>query len=149
MKLSKIIVILALSMGLGACTKKKFSDIPKLTFNNFSTNNVKAGSNEKLYIYIGIQDGDGDIGFGTNNLFFKDLRDSSTTNFQIPVISEQYNPKDGIEGILGVEYNASFLLLRPDSLHKENDTIVWEIYIKDKKGNKSNTVTTTPLYLFK
>ncbi len=110
---------------------------------------VKAGSDSVIRIRFDFEDGDGNIGFGTNNLFLKDSRDTVFVPFMIPTIPDKFNPSAGLKGIIEVEYQAAFLLLRSDSLHLESDTLKWEIYMKDKAGNSSNTITTTQLVLIK
>ncbi|MEZ5047832.1 MAG: hypothetical protein R2831_12670 [Chitinophagaceae bacterium] len=51
--------------------------------------------------------------------------------------------------MIEVNYPTAFLLLRTDSLHSERDTLQWEIYMVDEANNKSNTITTSSVYLSK
>lgn len=133
-----------------SCNKKhKYSNIPKLTFKNMSEDVFVAGVDKTIYIWFLFEDGDGNIGFDTPNLFMKDNRDTVWSPFTIPVIPEKFNPESGLKGVLQIKYNAAYLLLRQDSLHTEKDTLTFDIYMKDKAGNVSNTITTTPIYLVK
>ena len=100
-------------------------------------------------IFIEFEDGDGNIGFGTENLFLKDSRDTVFVPFEIPAIDERYEPENGLKGIIQVDYESAFLLLRSDSAHAERDTLFWEIYMKDEAKNESNRILTDYLILTK
>jgi hypothetical protein len=145
-----LFIIAIISLIAVSCNKKhKYDNIPKLTFSKLSQNSVQAGSDTTLLISFLFEDGDGNIGFGTNNLFLKDSRDTQWLPYTIPVIPEKFNPDNGLAGVMIVDYEAAFLLLRSDSLHLESDTLTWDIYMKDQAGNVSNTITTSPLILTK
>lgn len=145
-----IFILAIISIIAISCNKKtKYANIPKITFKDLSAKSVTAGSESTVYISFLFEDGDGNIGFGTNNLFLKDSRDTQWIPYMIPNIPDKFNPESGLKGILMVKYPAAFLLLRTDTLHAETDTLTWDIYMKDKAGNTSNTITTTPLILTK
>lgn len=138
-----MITLLAIS-----CNKKSsLPNQPKLTFKDLNRSSVQAGSTDIVQINILFEDGDGNIGFGTNNLFLKDSRDTGYIPYMIPQIPDKFDPESGLKGIIQINYEAAFLLLRTDSLHLLTDTLTWDIYMLDKAGNKSNTITTTPLIL--
>ncbi|MEZ5047833.1 MAG: hypothetical protein R2831_12675 [Chitinophagaceae bacterium] len=65
-----------------SCNKKsKYSNIPKITFNSLTPNQITAGQiDSAISIFIAVEDGDGNIGFNAGNLYFKDLRDTITTS---------------------------------------------------------------------
>ena len=145
-----LFILAILSLLLFSCNKKhSYSNTPKITFDRLSQNTTQAGSQDIIYIRFLFEDGDGNIGFGTNNLFLKDSRDTVFQNYKIPDIPSKFNPEDGLKGSIQVSYEAAFLLLRSDSLHQESDTLTWDIYMKDQAGNESNTITTSPLILIK
>lgn len=110
---------------------------------------IKAGDTGMVRIFIEFEDGDGNIGFGTENLFLKDSRDTMFVPFEIPEIDERYEPENGLKGIIQIDYESAFLLLRPDSVHTERDTLFWEIYMKDEAKNESNRILTDFLILNK
>jgi hypothetical protein len=144
----RFLVISLLILFISSCGKvTKMPPTPKLKFGYKTPNIVKAGSNTNIIIFLALEDGDGDVGFGTPNLFLRDSRYDEYVPFVIPTIPEAYNPKDGIKGTLTIEYNAAFLLLRNDSVHFERDTLQWHIYMRDQAGNMSDTVLTDPLIL--
>ena len=117
-----------------------------------SATDVSAGVDEQIAVQFGFSDGDGDIGYNENdstqNIFFVDKRfDSVTLRFQFPEITEENNPEQGVKGKFQVALNAGFLNKRADTAHIDFDTIVWEVYIVDQAGNRSNIVETSPLIL--
>ncbi len=146
----KVLFFVVMIIAVVSCNKEtKYSNIPKITFTALSTDKVKAGGDSIVYIQFDFEDGDGNIGFGTNNLFLRDTRDTVVVPFLIPTIPDKFNPSSGLKGVIQVDYEAAFLLMRTDSAHLETDTMRWEIYMKDKAGNRSNTITTSELILTK
>lgn len=142
--------IILVSALLWSCNKStNVSKIPAISFRSLEPQSVKAGGDSTVVVKINFEDGDGDIGFGTPNLFFRDSRDTVWVPFVIPNIPDRFTPELGLKGVIQVEYDAAFLLLRNDSLHTNNDTLYWDIFMKDADGDSSNFITTPPVYLFK
>ncbi|MBK7763631.1 MAG: hypothetical protein IPI46_09700 [Bacteroidetes bacterium] len=111
---------------------------------------VQAGSsNGGTIISFIIEDGDGDIGFNTKNLYLKDSRDSTEIIMEIPEIPSDYGPNKGLKGTVTISYLSAWLLLRSDTAHINSDTLHWDIFIKDKAGHVSNTIQTEDLILVK
>lgn len=141
---------LLLSLVLFSCNKNaNLSKIPAITFRSMEPRSVQAGGDSTVVVKINFEDGNGDIGFGTPNLFFRDSRDTVWVPFLIPNIPDRFNPEMGLKGVIQVEYDAAFLLLRSDSAHTNNDTLHWDIFMKDQAGDSSNVITTPDVYLFK
>ncbi len=145
------LLLCVLMFGALSCRKEtKYSPIPAIKFMSLSPDSVQAGSDATVLVKFEFEDGDGDIGFEQDNVFFIDSRfPSDTVPFRIPIIPDRFNPESGIKGIIQVEYEAAFLLLRPDSLHLNNDTLQWSIFMRDKAGHPSNLITTSSLVLGK
>ena len=111
---------------------------------------IQAGaSSGSTTVTLYFEDGDGDIGYGLYNLYLKDSRDSSIVKMMIPTVPAEYAPEKGLKGFITFDYLAALLTMRPDTAHLHTDTLHWEIYMLDKAGNRSNTVNTDPLILFK
>ena len=139
-----------LGILLLSCNKStNVSKIPSISFRSLEPQSVKAGGDSTVVVKINFEDGDGDIGFGTYNIYMKDSRDSSVVLMKIPEIPSAYSPQNGIKGLITVDYLSALLTLRPDTAHINSDTLRWAIYIKDKAGHQSNTILTDSLYLFK
>ncbi len=148
--MNKVFLLSVLVLILSCNKKSKFSVVPKITYKTLQPQILKAGASTggtTLSIYF--EDGDGDIGFGTYNLFLKDSRDGTIAKMKIPTIPDAYSPEKGLKGLITVDYLAALLILRPDTAHFNSDTLRWEIYMKDQAGNLSNTIYSDSLYLFK
>lgn len=145
------LLLCVLLFGALSCRKEtKYSSTPVIKFMSLSTDSVQAGSDETVSVKFEFEDGDGDIGFEQDNVFFIDSRFlSDTIPFRIPIIPDRFNPENGIKGIIQVDYEAAFLLLRPDSLHQNTDTLQWSIFMRDKAGHSSNLIGTSSLIIGK
>jgi hypothetical protein len=140
--------ILVLCLVVFSCNKEtKYSNIPKISFLDLSRSIVKAGSDSIINVRFKFEDGDGNIGFNTPKLIFIDSRSGDTTPFTIPVIPTEQSPENGISGVIVIDYNAGFLLLRPDTAHLKRDTLHWNIFMKDEAKNESNLIRTSDLIL--
>lgn len=144
----RLLIVLVLLAG---CTRKStLSEVPKITFNSLNPQVVRAGSStDATVISFTIEDGDGDIGFGTRNLYLTDSRDENQVAMIIPTIPKEYSPQKGLKGNVEIIYLAAWLSLRPDTNHLTRDTLQWKIFMKDEAGHTSNTIYTDSLYLFK
>ena len=147
----KVLLFSLIILCFFSCTKKsEYSLTPKISYIEMQPKQLNViPASGSTYITLSFSDGDGDIGFGTNNLYLKDSRDSTTIVMEIPEIPGEYNPNLGLKGQFVIEYKAAWLSLRPDTAHLTKDTLQWEIYMVDKAGNKSNTINTDTLFLFK
>lgn len=159
MKALKYILFLSITMMI-ACTKPPdYSDTPEIAFANLSKNTMVAAADfsDNLILTISFTDGDGDIGIndGTPSVYFKDLRDGSEfISFVAPEIPEQ-GVGNGISGEMYIDVNTTCCIHPIDSLDGcladfsdfPSDILVYEVYIKDRAGNKSNVIETDPITL--
>ncbi len=162
MKALKYTLFLSIAMII-ACTKPPdYSDTPEIAFINFSKNTMQQGGGleDKTVLTISFTDGDGDIGIdGEPSVFFKDLRDGSELlTAAAPVIPEQ-GVGNGISGEMYITVNTTCCIhpdpdLAPDGCGADFvgtgvflDTLVYEVYIVDRAGNKSNVIETGPITL--
>jgi hypothetical protein len=112
---------------------------------------------DSVFLYFSFTDGDGDLGLESTdtsrNIFIIDKR---TGNFQ-DKFKSPYIPEEGIGN--GITGDIELLLFTTCCLFPENippcsspaeyplDTIIYEIYITDRSGNKSNIIETEPIVL--
>lgn len=142
----------------------EFVSISKDTIRRPSTDNV-IKFNQPIFvdttlITIDFTDGDGDIGDRANEngvaelrLFYIDSRNGAVSQLQIPFVNEA-GASSGIKGSITFRFIPtcciSELLIdpcnsfNPDFLY---DEFTLDVYIEDRAGNVSNTVTTAPLYI--
>ncbi len=147
---------IALSASLlfvfASCSKAVKKDpVPFIVYTGLTPNKVASGSaKDTVSIKFTLTDGDGDLSNGsTEDVFLKDSR--STTGEEIkltmPVIpTDVVKTDEGIHAFVTVRvYAALFLVLRPD--RPNGDTLTYEVYVKDRAGNKSNVIQTQPIYI--
>lgn len=161
----KIFFLLLLIVIFFSCKKDdEFSDIPEIKFEAFTkVYNPASGLYDRGVLKFSFTDGDGDIGLSQNdtlppydyNLFitYYEIRnkdtvevpltyydpvenkiDTLTMNARIPVL----NPNENGKAIKGEIEDTLFIY----NYNSSYDTILFEVYIKDKALNQSNRIKT-------
>lgn len=137
--LSTLLVLLQFT----SCNKQEeISNTPSIKFISISPSTA-IKYQDPVQIAIEYTDGDGDLGDNTpdvKNAFITDSRNNVTYQFRIPQQAPD-NSKIIIKGNLTFD-------LSPQGFVDDNqtsETATYSIYIVDRGGNASNTVTTTPL----
>ncbi len=161
MNMRRLIILLFFGILLHSCINAPdYPDEPVIEYLGLSKNTIQQGSLpvDSLFLRLAFTDGDGDLGHNpqdTNkNVFIKDLR---TGNFQ-DKFKTPFIPEEGIgNGITGeielLLYTTCCLFpdpsIPPCSAPQSFplDTIVYEIYIKDRSGNLSNKIKTEPIII--
>jgi hypothetical protein len=111
-----------------------YSEIPEIVFVSISSTNVN--STDPLRFRISYTDGDGDLGEntdGVSNLFLMDNRFSTQYKFRI----KQLSPATGII----IKGNIEVELVSAKLTGPAPQTAVFSIYLVDRAGHVSNTVT--------
>ena len=157
--MKKILLYLSLLVAFATCIRPPNYPIePQISFLGMTKTVMRQGfgSEDSVYITLSFTDGDGDIG-GTSgskdslNVFITDKRNNKPVEqtYRIPFVPEA-GAKNGISGeIKFLMYTTCCLSLEPCRLtpSRPTDTLVYEIYIKDRAGHKSNSVSTNPILL--
>lgn len=164
-KISAIIFVLSTLLS-GCLSIPDYPDTPQIEFYDISStpsvDQNTGGYKDSVVISIKFKDGDGDLGYTQSEI--DSLRNTSNYNYvvnQFRKVSGEYvpyvpiepysgyffqisNEKPGpLEGIIhynGVQIYHSFYPFPKDSIR-------FEVYIKDRAGNISNTITTDPVYV--
>jgi hypothetical protein len=122
-----------------------YSLIPEITFIELDTTEVTEMT-DSVTITFGFTDGDGDLGALDGdtlpNTFIKDSRTGFIYTYQFPSITPDGNVKD-ISGT--VEIILPGITCVPNV---NVDQLTYEVYITDRAGNKSNSVTTPALTIY-
>jgi hypothetical protein len=155
----KIVLYLALIVAFATCIRPpEYPVEPQIQFvgQTKSTMRQGFGSEDSVYLSLSFTDGDGDIGgIGANkdslNVYVTDKRNNKPVEqtFRMPFVPEA-GAKNGISGdIRFLMYTTCCLSLEPcvPTPNRPTDTLVYEIYIKDRAGHKSNAVLTKPIIL--
>lgn len=152
MKWGRLLLIFVV-LGVASCAKKnKLSNIPNITFESLNQDSVRSGNNEdSISIYFKFQDGDADIGndpkTGKFDVFLTDSRDTSMhLNFFLPSIPSDFkDPSTGIVGYAKISINAALLIY--DTTNVNNNTLHYDVYMKDIAGHESNHFLTPDIHI--
>lgn len=150
------------SVVLYACTKPPgFPPEPFIEFGGIVNNTIQQNQ-DSAFVTINFTDGDGDIGFASNDdkdLFLKDTRPSQSEapliKLVIPMVTE-LGSESGISGEIRFPIVTCCTpppgfdgcqAVTDDYPEFQRDTVIYEMYIIDRAGNQSNTITLEPIYL--
>jgi len=138
----KNIIYLLSILLLFSCEKEQMiSDTPIIEFKSISPTTVQEYSDD-IIITISYSDGNGDLGENNpdiHNLFVEDNRNSIVYQFRIPHLAPDNN-SIAIEGDFNITINGSGI-----TDESSNQQVSYAIYVKDRAGNKSNTITTSKI----
>lgn len=156
---SNVGLLLLLAILAGCLDTPDFPVVPHIEFIGLSRDTLRQGifHQDSLYVEFKFQDGDGDIGrnpgSAENNVFFIDERTGILDNtFGIPAIPEE-GASNGVEGVVRILLYSTCCIYPdgtdPCSVHPDYplDEVQYKIYIRDRAGNKSNEILTTPITL--
>jgi hypothetical protein len=144
------IIILLISLIAVSCGKDKYTTVPQLKFKSVSPDRVGSGviigSEAIPLITLSVTDSEGDLGFktakDTSYIYIRNLLINRVDSFFLP----------DIQSVAAKNFQADIRINTFDILRGSNrprpkvDTIRYEIYVVDFKKNKSNIVTTDPIY---
>ncbi|MFM9944181.1 MAG: hypothetical protein ACKVQB_03000 [Bacteroidia bacterium] len=147
---SLVLVAISFLISLNACTEKEQINVtgnptPLIKLISISSKQLKQFK-DSLVITIEYTDGDGDIG-ETNpdmdDLEIKDQRLSKPDYYFVkPLTPPNANIK--VKGIIAVQIKNTFLLGTADS-----EITLYEIRLRDRAGNWSNTIKTEVITIIK
>jgi hypothetical protein len=136
----KNVIYLCAIVLLFSCEKEQvIIDTPIIEFKSISPATVQEYSDD-IIIIISYSDGDGDLGENNpdiHNLFLEDNRNGIVYQFRIPHLAPDNN-SIAIEGDFNITINGSGITDESSS-----QQVNYSIYVKDRVGNKSNTITTS------
>ena len=140
--MSRLLWIPMILMLLVSCSKEteEISATPEITFETISPGTVKEFA-DSVVIQLTYTDGDGDLGengSGIENAFITDSRNNLTYTFRIRQLAPD-NANVIIRGKLSIVVPAVALV----NSSSTSETATFDIYIKDRAGHQSNTITTS------
>ena len=139
-------VIVIVACSISSCKKDEaiHSDTPTIELVSVSATSVQEG--DPITFKIKYTDGDGDLGENdadAKNLFLIDNRVNVTYEYRI----EQLAPSGSsiiIRGNLNIELSSTAITNGSNS-----QSVTYSIYVRDRAGNQSNTVTTESITINK
>ncbi len=134
-----ISIILTAAIGFSSCQKDDAisSNTPTIELVSVSSSSIHEG--DPLTFKIKYTDGDGDLGennANAHNLFLVDNRVNVTYEYRIQELAPS-SSSIIIRGNLDVILNSTAITNGSTS-----QDVTYSIYVKDRAGNQSNTVTT-------
>ena len=155
----KILLFSTLVVAFAACISPPDYPIqPEIKFLGLSKNVMRQGLlgiEDSLFLSFSFTDGDGDLGSlgqgkDSVNIFLTDKRTNQPSErFRIPYVPEQ-GAGNGISGDIRLLLFTTCCNVLPPceaSTTKPIDTLIYEIFIKDRAGHESNKILTAPIYL--
>jgi len=156
MRASILTLLCVVGIFIGCTRPPDYPDEPVIEFKQFSKSTLNQGfsNNDTTFMTISFTDGDGDIGSdSTLNFHIIATRDGfAPPAYIIPSIPEQ-GTGNGISGEITVRLFTTCCIppVVSDACEDEDptaiDTVVYEIYIEDRSGKRSNTILTDPLFI--
>lgn len=120
--------------------------VPKITFVSISPSNAQAYA-DPISIIIAYEDGDGDLGennANVTNLFVTDNRVGIEYPFRINQLGPTLDTKISIKGQLEI------LLPQTDITDSsKSQSVSYTLFVKDRAGHSSNTITTSAITVTK
>ena len=130
------------AIALSSCKKDEvLSEAPSIEFTSISPTSATAYTDE-IIITIDYRDQNGDLGENdpdVNNCYITDSRNNVTYEFRIPQLSPD-NSTITIDGSLEIKLQSIGI-----SDNTSSESATFSVYIEDRAGNQSNTVTTTAI----
>lgn len=146
-KYCKLLTALCLFVFISSCKKKKVESTitPQIEFISISPSSVVEYTNS-ISISFSYDDLDGDLGENdpnVSNLFITDSRNNVTYNYRISQLSP-----DGSSIHIKGTLNA---ILKNTAItdNSSSQSVTYSLFLKDRAGNASNTITTTAITVTK
>jgi hypothetical protein len=136
-----ILIILVFFFSCKKGDKKEYAPEPVIEFKSISPSSLTEGT-QNVIISIKYTDGDGDLGENSSdvkNLFVTDNRLGITYSFRIKELAPA-GATIPITGTLNTDIGTVFI-----SDNSAQQTANFSIYIVDRAGHASNTITTSPI----
>jgi hypothetical protein len=154
-------------LTFNACYKEpNFSLTPEISFNKIEKfirlDQFSGAKKDSIILTVNFKDGDGDLGYNSDeigkkvsqtdyNYVVKSSRKikGKLTEFKPSETFSGFYPKLKTDDKIGpIEGKLSYRIQIETAFWPvKKDTLVFEIYIKDRAGNKSNSISTEPLVI--
>ncbi len=162
-----LIIILMTSLIFSSCYKEpSFGFVPAIEFNDISKDiridQYTGAKKDSIILTVKFQDGDGDLGFDTEEI--GNIVDRTDFNYVVRLFRKdkgtfiEYKPLETLSGFFPklknddkvgpIEGNLSYRIQIETAFWPyKKDTVKFEVYIKDRAGNKSNSTESEPIII--
>jgi hypothetical protein len=155
--MKKYLLFIGCTLGLmfTMCVKPpEYSVVPNIKFSALSKYSMVQGysNQDQLYVYLDFEDGDSDLGSdeadtssAAPNIFFIDKKNPTLPPETYKMLTIPKQGKNGISGTIRINRKTTCCKNRlipctNDANSPALDTALWQVYIKDRAGHKSNVV---------
>ncbi len=144
------LLVLLLMVVMGSCKKDEFDSIPKIEFKDINPNFVPIGATntdntEKPKLIFSVTDAEGDFGNQTavdsSFIVLKNLQTGIVDSIRFPNL--QRAPKKDFKAEVSVDLFQFIDCFSSAPPSPRLDSNYFEVYVRDAKNHKSNTITTT------
>ena len=147
MVIYRSVALLLVVLIFSSCKKDEdgLSVVPQLTFESISPTSIEEFEGP-ITFSISYQDGDGDLGENdpnVKNLFLQDQRNGITYEYRIQELAPQ-GTDIAIIGTIDIVLNTTSIT---DGSNEQE--VTFDVYAIDRAGNSSNTITSSPLTIYK
>lgn len=140
--MKKWMLLIVVAIGVASCTKElDVIDTPSLELVAVGPSTV-VELQDSIRFVIAYEDGDGDLGENTpeaKNLFIRDERINLDYSFRIVEL---------VPGGASVPIKGQLIVTLPNTVITDGSTsqnVTYSIWVKDRAGHKSNTITAGPI----
>jgi len=146
-----ILLLLITGLFFISCKKDKFNTVPQIVFKSLSPNSYRSDNldpNSGPFLSFQLTDAEGDFGFKGKDSSWVYIKNLSTPPFitdsvKFPDLSD-LKMTSNLNATISVNLNSA--LPPASSVPGTTDTLSFEIYVIDFAKNKSNVITSEPLY---
>lgn len=132
---------------LTGCEKDKFSTVPQLKFESVNTKELHNG--EVITFTLSFTDAEGDL---SDSLYVEQFEPRCVNSrlkrmYKLPDFPTSKNQEGEILVTFGYNVNGAIPLRTPQC--NRNDTATFKFVLKDKAQNKSDTISSDPIIIFR
>lgn len=144
-------ILLCCAMIFTACSKDKFNSKPQLSFKSVNSTTINSGN--FLQFQIAVTDKEGDI---QDTLWVQRNSRICPSSFAalVPYRVPNFVAPTNLEATMDITFiyktiQQGFITINGCSSPSRNDTSIFKFWLKDKKGNISDTITSPAIALLR
>jgi hypothetical protein len=146
---AKLLLLSLICISIIACNKDEFTTKPQLTFKSVNTQRLVRGTN--ITFSLGFTDKEGDI--EDTIYMIKRTRNCTNSNitarYKVPEFNAGKNASGDFELTLGYNFGNGIPEIQAPQCPGRNDSSFFLFVLKDKAGNRSDTVSSPEVVIIR